>query len=105
MSDKIFDGVARKKKLSGFLFAISFEVKEKGNNGFGDKNAGENGHVNITTYDFIGSSKVNDDVGNEKSDGSKNFNAKNVGKCGVVGFFGTGFTKSVMIKTSKNSGI
>lgn len=105
MSNEASNSVARKKEFGGFSSAISSEIKEKGDDGFGDKNAGHNGCKDITVYDFVGGSEVDDNVGNEKNDGGKNFDTKNVRKCGVVGFFGISFTKSVMVKTSKKSGI
>ena len=107
MSDETFGGVTRKKKFGGFLFSFGgfSKIEEKSDNGFGDEYASEDSCKNVVIYDFVGSGEIDNDVSNKKNDGSENFGTENVGKCGVVGFFGAGFTKSVMVKTSKKSRI
>ena len=100
IDDETFSSVTRKKECCGsfgfFLFAS--EIEEKSDNGFGDKNTSENSHENIAIGDFVNDNEVDNEINNEENNGGVNFGAENERKRSVVGFFGTGFTKSVMIK-------
>ena len=96
------------KHSRGFSFGlcevVAAIIKKENDDGFGDKNAGENGAKNMVVGDFFGDDKTNDDVSNEKNNGGENFGAEDERKALVVGFFGAGFTKSVMVKIGKKSG-